>query len=66
MRTETKKAFDNILDTMTGMDGGVSFVKFKCLVEQMDDMANNGNKPAEEIILLVKRFSKLIDVANYD
>jgi hypothetical protein len=54
--------FQNILDTFTGADGGVRFTKFFTGYNEFKRRAENGDKDAQEIILLVQRFSKLIDV----
>lgn len=54
----------NILDTFTGADGGVRFVKLKCFVEALEQQASNGDAASKELLQIVNRFSKLIDVAN--
>ena len=64
MRTETKEAFDNILNTMTCADGGVAFVKFRSFIEDFDNRASKGDDGAEQLITLMRRFSKMIDVAQ--
>lgn len=63
MRQETKIALFNILDTMTGADGGVRFIYLRNLVEEMDRRAEGGDNDAKSIIDVVMRFSRLIDVA---
>ena len=55
------KSLKNILDTMTGADGGIKFVKFKMLVEDMENRINNGDKQADQILDIMDKFSKLID-----
>lgn len=64
MRQDLKDAIQNILDTFSGADGGASFMFFRWLMEEMDRQAAEGDKEAELIVLHVKRFSKLIDVAR--
>lgn len=64
MRALTQQSFNNILDTMTGADGAVRFIRFKVLIEDLDDKAKEGDEAAEQLIVLMKRFSKLIDIAN--
>lgn len=64
MRDETGAAFMNILNTFSGEDGGVGFVAFRKLLQDMDAKAKAGDKAAQEIVLLVTRMSKLIDIAK--
>lgn len=64
MREQTLAAFDNILDTFGGADGGVSFINLKWMIENMDSLSDQGEEHATEIIKVMLRFSKLIDVAN--
>jgi hypothetical protein len=64
MRVETEKSFQNILDTFTGEDGGVKFLLFLSSLREIDDKASKGDKSAEELILLVTRFSKLIEILS--
>ncbi len=64
MRKEVKKEFDNILDCMTGADGGTSFINLRSFLEEMDGQAKNGKASAEELIKIMTRFSRLIDISN--
>ncbi len=64
MKNETKAAFDNILDTFSGSDGGVGFVRLQALVEQLERQADMGDAAAEPVIQVVHQFSLQIDVAN--
>ena len=66
MREDTNKAFLNILDCMTGADGALRFVRLKGFLENLDRMALEGDMSAQEIILIVLRFSRIIDIANKD
>ena len=59
-----KEAFDNILDTMTGMDGGGRFVMLKALLEDISNQADNGDAASKEIMKVVTTFSRLINVAQ--
>jgi hypothetical protein len=64
MRYNTEKAFKLILDTMTGADGGGNFVRYKALLEDLDNRAVNGDDIAEQIITtIVIPFSRLIMLA---
>lgn len=64
MSDETESHFINILDTFSGADGGISFVQMRRLIEDMDKKAAKGDKPAQEVILIMKRFSRMIDTAK--
>ena len=61
METKVKEYIDNFLDCFGGADGGVSFVRFKINLSEIEKQANNGNDDAEKIIEVVARFSRLID-----
>lgn len=63
----TEKAFQNILDCFTGADGGIAFINTKLLIEEIDKRAEEqtpDGHAASQVIDVVLRFSKLIDVAN--
>src|SRR3990172_12576077 len=47
LREQSNSAFQNILDTMTGADGGVRFLYFKVLIEEMDKRAGEGDADAK-------------------
>ena len=64
LRPETEEALLKILDTMTGADGGGSFMKLRWFLEAMDKKAADGDKPAEEVITIMKRFARMIDLAQ--
>jgi hypothetical protein len=64
VRTYTKNCLDNITDTFTGADGGISFIKLKSLVEAMDQKAETGDIAAEQLIGILIKFNNLIKVAN--
>lgn len=64
LRPKTEKDFNNILDCMTGADGGVSFMKLKILLEDLDSQAASGNSAAIQLMDIMAQFSKLIDVAS--
>lgn len=63
MRRETKAALDNILDTMSGGDGGGRFAALRWMLEEMDKKAKDGDEPAKQIIARLNEFSRLIDVS---
>jgi hypothetical protein len=64
MRPEIDKALRNILDTMTGTDGGIRFVNLKCFLEEFDKKAVGGDNAARQVINVPIYFSNLIDIAN--
>ncbi len=55
---------DPILDCFSGADGGMSFVKLKFFLEQMEQKSEKGDIAAKEILLIAKRFVKIIELAN--
>ena len=61
MKPATEEALINIMDCVAGADGGMSFINLKMMIEDMDSRDEEG---AEQIIEVVKRFSRLIDIAN--
>jgi hypothetical protein len=64
MRKETQKHLDNIMDCMAGADGGIRFVNLLMLLRGMDEKADEGDNDAQQVLDVMIRFSKMIDVAN--
>ena len=65
MREETHIAFRNILDCFTAMDGGIRFVYLQRFIEEFDRRASEeGDVEAENLITIVKQFSRIIDIAS--
>jgi hypothetical protein len=64
MKLRVKKSLDNILDTFGGVDGGISFVQLKTLVEQLASRAETGDESAAEVLNVMFRFERLIEVAK--
>ena len=62
MKSRTKTHFDNILNTFSGEDGGIAFIKFRNFVEQLDKKEND--ESAESIIEIMVRFSRMIQLAQ--
>lgn len=62
--SELTKAMENILDTFSGVDGGVSYVMFCNMIKDLDDEAINGDINAKKLTDIVRQFSKLINIAN--
>lgn len=61
MNQNVKESLDNILNCMSGADGGVSFIRLKTLLEQIGRDEANAGRMVEEA---VHQFSRLINVAN--
>jgi len=66
--TETEKQIQELLEPtlecFSGADGGVSFIKLKVLLNEMQKKSNEGDTKATEILLVAKRFSKLIELVK--
>ena len=58
------KSFQNILDCFTAADGGVSFIKFQLFIEDMEKQFEEGSYAAGEVLTIMDRFSRMIDIAN--
>jgi len=52
----------NILDCMTGADGGVKYMKYLNAMRQLSKRADNGDDAARQIVVMVERFSMLLDI----
>lgn len=64
MKTLYQQSFDNILDTFSGADGGGRFVMFKSMLEALSNQADEGDKAAGQLMEIVVRFSRLIDIST--
>ena len=60
---QLQKEFDNILDTFSGTDGGIRFIKLQCFLKEFENRSETESS-ARQILDVMSRFSKLIDVAN--
>lgn len=54
----------NILDCMTGGDGGVSFIELRVALDRYEEEAADGNESSAEVLMIVRRFSMLIDLVQ--
>lgn len=61
---EVKSSLDNILSTFGGEDGGLAFVAFYSLVEQLDKQWNDGDDAAGQLLDIIIKFNRLIEIAN--
>ncbi len=50
----------NILDVFSGADGGESFIRFKKLLQQLDNKAIEGDEAAIILIEQVHRFNRML------
>jgi hypothetical protein len=55
---------NNIMNCFSGDDGGVSFIRLRSLIETMHARAVTGDDAAKQLIDVVSKMSRLIDVAN--
>jgi hypothetical protein len=63
-RDAARAALRKILGCMAGEDGGVSYVQLQSFVLAPGEGADAGDPAANEMILMVERFARLIDVAT--
>jgi len=69
MTPELDKSFNNILDCFSGADGCISFIHVKGFLEHLDKLATSEpssieGMAASDLVEIVNKFSRLIDVAN--
>ena len=62
MRKEKKEALQNIIDCFTGADGGGKFAILNASLDIIDKQAAKGDKPSQEIMEIMVKFSKLLNV----
>lgn len=60
----TQQAVNAIIDTMSGADGGVSFLKFKFFVENLATLADEGDETVIPPLEVLLRFQRLIEAAQ--
>lgn len=61
MDKSIKEMLNLLLDTFGGTDGGISFIKFKCMLETLEQ---NTDMASKEILTIVKKFCILIEIAQ--
>lgn len=64
MQADTKKALDNITDCMAGDDGCIRYIKLMSFLNHFDKLAKEGDAGAKQILDVMHRFSRLINIAN--
>ena len=64
MRSKTEKSFRDLMDTFSGTDGGVRFVRFRIFVEQVDARASAGDLAADKVIEILHQMHRMLDLAS--
>jgi hypothetical protein len=64
VRSELADQIRAITDVFTGADGGVAFVQFRNLAEEMDRQAVAGDRAADEVLQVIRRFARLLEAAR--
>lgn len=63
-KTPVQQVLERIVNVFAGYDGGVSFVKLRFFLEDLERQANDGDKPAQQIIEVVNQFDRLLSCAT--
>ena len=61
MKDKLQAEIDNIMDTFTGADGGVSFMQLRWMLEALEEKDDSASKT---LLRMVSNFSRLIEVAK--
>lgn len=61
---DVKADIDTILDCFGGADGGGGFVRLCRMLDRFADEAAQGDQASQELLLVVKRMARLINIAN--
>ncbi len=64
MKPEVQKDFQDIVDCISCVDGGVSLVMLRSFLEMFDQKAENGDKDAEQIVMIMRRFANVVRYAQ--
>jgi hypothetical protein len=62
--SEIRNTLIRILDTFSGTDGGIRFIKLRFFLESLERDAKAGDSDAERILEIVRQFDRLIDIAG--
>jgi GTPase involved in cell partitioning and DNA repair len=62
LRSETKKALENIIDVIACGDGGIRLTTFLSRLREIDRQATKGNTSAEQVIDVMLKFSRMCDI----
>ena len=63
-KAQFNKEFNNITDILSGDEGGVPFVKARTFLLSMAEQADNGDAGARQVLDIVYKFSKLLNLAS--
>ena len=61
---KVREAFDYIVDTFTGADGGATFAQFMFFIRDMDEKASNNDEASKKLLEIMFAFSRLIKVVT--
>lgn len=61
MKSKLKSEIQNIMDTFTGADGGVSFMQLRWMLESFEE---EDSQASRTLLRMVSNFSRLIDMAK--
>jgi hypothetical protein len=61
---KTIESFNNIIDVITCVDGGIQFTKFKMFVDTLIKQADHNDIAAKEILNYIEIFNKLIEISQ--
>lgn len=64
LQTEMDEHLEKIMDTFTGADGCSSYISMRSMVSTMCKRAEDGDTKALEILKVVSRFRRLIDISD--
>jgi hypothetical protein len=63
---ELKETIDYIMDIFAGADGGIGFVNLLALLREVEQQLEEGEQEAAEILQVIYRFKRLLEIANGD
>lgn len=61
---EVNQLIDKLLDIFGGADGGVGFAQLRNFLDDMARRADGGDESAKQIMLVAKRFERLVDIGS--
>jgi hypothetical protein len=60
----TRTAVENLMDTFAGTDGGAKYVRFCTFIIQLDRQAKAGDEASVQLLEIVHRMSRFVDITN--
>jgi hypothetical protein len=64
MNTPLQNAILDVSEVFTGSNGGMDYIKFRRMIESLETKALNGDAASKEILLIVERFCKLVELSK--